>query len=103
MAKVNTYGLTINGLKKTSGYTEDYGSYSGRYVEIFYDRSTGEVWGNFHCSLGHNSWTEYHDPDVVKICNTSRHMTMQEIADEIHRVLRGSDLYTRRMEAEGIA
>lgn len=94
MAKVNTYGLTIKGLKKTSGYTEDYGYYSGRYVEIFYDRSTGEVWGNFQYSLGQNSWTEYHDPDVVKICNTSRHMTMQEIADEINRVLQEEKSYT---------
>lgn len=93
MSKVNTYGLTINGLKKTSGYTEDYGYYSGRYVEIFYDRSTGEVWGNFQYSLGQNSWTEYHDPDVVKICNTSRHMTMQEIADEINRVLQEEKSY----------
>ena len=103
MAKVNTYGLSIKGLKKASGCTEDYGSYSGRYVEIFFDRSTGEVWGNFQCSLGQNTWTEYHDPAVLKICNTSRHMTMQEIADEIHRVLRESDLHTRRMDVEGIA
>ena len=103
MAKVNTYGLPIQGLKTTSGYTEDYGSYSGRYVEIFYDRSTGEVWGNFQISLGQNSWTEYHDPAVVKICNTSRHMTMQEIADEIHRVITESDLYSRLVDAEGIA
>ena len=103
MAKVNTYGLPIKGLKKASGYTEDYGSYSGRYVEIFYDRSTGEVLGNFQCSLGQNSWTEYHDPTVVKICNASRHMTMQEIADEIHRVITESDLYSRLVDAEGIA
>ena len=103
MAKVNTYGLTIKGLKKTSGFTQDYGYYSGRYVEIFYDRSTGEVWGNFQFSLGQNSWTECHDPAVVKICNTSRHMTMQEIADEIHRVIQGTDLYNRRVDAEGIA
>lgn len=103
MAKVNTYGLPIKGLKKASGYTEDYGSYSGRYVEIFYDRSTGEVWGNFHYSLGQNSWTEYHDPAVVKICNTNRHMTMQEIADEVHRVLQETDLYSRLVDAEGIA
>ena len=93
MARVNTYGLTIKGLKKASGYTEDYGYYSGRYVEIFYDRSTGEVWGNFQISLGQNSWTEYHDPAVVKICNTSRHMTMQEIADEIQRVLQEEKSY----------
>ena len=103
MAKVNTYGLPIKGLKTASGYTEDYGSCSGRYVEIFYDRGTGEVWGNFQCSLGQNSWTEYHDPTVVKICNTSRHMTMQEIADEIHRVITESDLYSRLVDAEGIA
>ena len=81
MAKVNTYGLPIKGLKTASGYTDDYGSYSGRYVEIFYDRSTGEVWGNFQHSLGHNSWTVYHDPDVIKVCTTSSHMTMQQIAD----------------------
>ena len=103
MAKVNTYGLPIKGLKKASGYTEDYGCYSGSYVELFYDKSNGDVWGNFQFSRGQNSWTEYHDPAVVKICNTIRHMTMQEIADEIHRVLRESDLCTRRVEAEGIA
>lgn len=81
MAKVNTYGLAIKGLKKASGCTEDYGCYSGRYVEIFYDRSTGEVWGNFQHSPGQNSWTVYHDPDIIKVCTTSIHMTMQQIAD----------------------
>lgn len=93
MTKVNTYGLTIKDLKKTSGFTKDYGYYSGMYVEIFYDRSTGEVWGNFQISLGQNSWSEYNDPDILKICNTSRHMTMQEIADEIHRVLQEEKSY----------
>lgn len=93
MAKVNTYGLTIKGLKKTSGFTKDYGYYSGMYVEIFYDRSTGEVWGIFQYSLGQNTWSEYHDPDILKICNTSRHMTMQEIADEIQRVLQEEKSY----------
>ncbi len=93
MAKVNNHGLNIKGLKKASGCTENFGLYSDRYVEIFYDRSTGEVWGNFQCSLGQNSWTEYHDSDVVKICNTSRHMTMQEIADEINSVLQEEKSY----------
>lgn len=93
MAKVNKHGLKMKGLKKTSGYTENYGCYSGQYVEIFYDRSTGEAWGVYQCSLGQNSWTVYHDPAVVKICNTSHHMTMQEIADEIHRVLQEEKAY----------
>ena len=39
-------------------------------------------------SLGCNSWTEYHDGNVIKICNTSRHMTMQEISDAIYEAVR---------------
>ena len=93
MEKVNKHGMNIKGLKAASGYTENYGAYSGCYVELFYDKSSGEVWGNYHCSLGQNSWTVYKDPDVVKICSTSRHMTMQEIADEIHRVMQEEKAY----------
>lgn len=84
MAKVNTHGLKMIGLKKASGSTENYGYYSGMYDEIFYNVETGEVWTVFQCSLGHNSWTEYHDENIVKICNTDEHMTMQEIADCIY-------------------
>ena len=84
MAKVNTHGLKMIGLKKASGNTEDYGFCSGMYEEIFYNKQTGEVWTKFQCSLGYNSWTEYHDEDIVKICNTDEHMTMQEIADCIY-------------------
>lgn len=83
MAKVNKHGMKINGLKAASGYTENYSHYSGSYVELFYDKSSGDVWGKFQHSLGQNSWTDYHDPDVIKVCTTSRHMTMQQIADAI--------------------
>ena len=83
MKKINTHGLKMHGLKKTSGETRNYGYFSGHYDEIFYDTSTGDVWSIYQCSLGQNSWTVYHDPNVVKICNASSHMTMQEIADMI--------------------
>lgn len=83
MMKVNTHGLTIKGLKKASGETEDYGAFSPTYNEIFYDRETGEVWTKYQSSLGMNTWTEYHDENIIKIGNTQRHMTMQEIADAI--------------------
>ena len=85
--KTNTHGRKISGLKKASGATQDYGHFSGHYVEIFYDRSTGEVWTREQYSLGQNTWTEYADPAIVKICNTSRHMTMQEIMDAIKSTL----------------
>lgn len=83
MKSVNTHGIKIKGIRKASGMTQDYGYYSGHYVEIFYDRVTGDVWGKHQYSLGCNSWTVYHDADIIKICNTSRHMTMQDIADAI--------------------
>lgn len=83
MKKLNTHGLKMVGLKKASGNTCNYGYYSGKYDEIFYDRSSGEVWTVYQYSLGQNSWTEHHDPDIIKICNASDHMTMQEIADAI--------------------
>lgn len=83
MAKINTYGYKMHGLKAASGDTKNYGYYSGSYVQINYDVSTGDVWADYHYSLGQNSWTEYHDSDVITVCNTSRHMTMQEIADAI--------------------
>lgn len=84
MKKVNKYGLKMVGLKKVSGETKDYGHYSGMYSELFYDRASGEVWSVFQYSLGQNTYTLYHDRSIIKICNTSRHMTMQEIADAIH-------------------
>ena len=84
MASINTHGLTITDLKKASAETKNYGCYSDKYNEVFYDIGNGEVWTKFQVSLGHNNWTEYHDPNVIKICNTSRHMSMQEIADAIY-------------------
>lgn len=83
MAKIDTHGLTIKGLRKASGETSDYGAYSAMYSEIFYDRATGEVWTVLQCNLGQNSWTEYHEPNVIKVGDTQHHMTMQALADAI--------------------
>ena len=89
MVKINTHGLKMTGLKATSGETKGLcGYYSGSYIEIFYDRSTGEVWGNYQVSLGQNTWTRYDDPNVVKICNVSEPHTMQQIADLVRDYMR---------------
>ena len=87
---INTHGIKIKGLRKASGETRSYID-AGSYDEIFYDRSTGEVWTRYQYSLGQNSWTQYHDINVIKICNTSRHMTMQEIADAIAQAITSID------------
>lgn len=78
MANVYTHGLKMYGLKKASGKTYD--TPEGLYVEIFYNKDTGEVWGVEQQS---GSWSKYRDENIVRVCGTNRHMTMQEIADEI--------------------
>lgn len=93
MKSVNTYGIKVKGIRKASGNTVNWAPRSGGYTEIFYDRGNGEVWTVDQISLGQNSWTDYHDPAVIKICNTSRHMTMQEIADSIMERLAKANQY----------
>lgn len=83
---INKHGYKMTGLRKASGETRSYPD-SGSYDEIFYDRKTGEIWTRYQCSLGQNSWTQYDSPDIVKVCNTDRHMTMQEIADRIAQTM----------------
>lgn len=80
---LNTHNLKIKGLKKASGETCNWNSRSGGYTEIFYNRDSGEVWTVDQVSIGHNSWTEYDDPAIIKVAETETHMTMQEIADAI--------------------
>lgn len=87
MASIDTHGLNIVDLKKASAETRNYGAYSDKYDEIFYDMSTGEVWTKFQVSIGHNSWTEYHDENIIKVCETSHHMSMQAIADAIWKAV----------------
>lgn len=54
--KINTYDLTITGLKEASGMTKGLnGYYNPAYVELFYDRSTGEAWGKWQYSLGQST------------------------------------------------
>lgn len=81
MKKVDTHGLTIKGLKAACGQTCNWPPRSGGYTEVFYDLSTGEVWTVDQ--IGFNSWTEYQDPDIIKVCNSTTRLKMQDIADLI--------------------
>lgn len=48
---INTHGRKINleTLTNASDSTKGLGSRTGEYMEIFYDKSTGDVWGKYHC------------------------------------------------------
>ena len=82
---LNTHGIKMTGIKAAASATKDLrGYYSGIYEELFFDRGTGEVWTVTQCSLGHNSWTVYHDEKIIKICDLDDPTSMQEIADLIY-------------------
>lgn len=81
--KIDTHGLKMVGLRKASGYTENYPAGSGQYVQISYDMETGEILTSYHVSIGQNSWMGYNDVNVILVCFTRHHLSMQMIADLI--------------------
>lgn len=82
--KINKHGRKIRNLKAVSGATIDN---PNGYSQISYDTVTGELMENWHIGNPQTSWTQYHDPDIITVARTSRHMTMQELADAVHQTL----------------
>lgn len=100
--KINTYGLNISlkDLRETAWATTNYpnGGYSPEYDEVFYDCESGEVWSIYQYSIGHNSYTRYHDPAIIKIGNYTHHVTQQQLMDAIKRVVDDRDAAQRWLE-----
>ena len=80
---LNTHGLKIKGIKAASGETLNWYD-TGWHTQISYDTETGRIYTGLH--LG-DSWTQWDDDTVITVCHTTRHMTMQEIADAIARAM----------------
>lgn len=60
----------ILGLKKAVGEfhrTNAGGYYSPRYGTLMLDRGTGEVWTDEFYDLGHNSWKEYQNRNIMNL------------------------------------
>ncbi len=81
---INTYNLPMINLSAAAKATVNWPSASNGYTQISYDKSTGEILTSDHVG---NSWTQYDDPEIITVCNTSRHMTKQAIADAIHNAM----------------
>ncbi len=80
--------IRIKGLKKIAGESKSLsGYYSGQYLQVNYDRATGEAWTDFHCSFGQNSWSQYHDNNIINCGNISEPTTMVQIRDMIEGAL----------------
>lgn len=80
--------VKITGLKKVAGETKSLeGYFSGKYLQLNYDKSTGKVWTDFFYSLGQNNWTEYHDSNIINCGNISEPMTMVQIREMVVNAL----------------
>ena len=84
---INTHGRKMTGLRKAAGESKGLrGYYNAAYLQINYDKSTGEVWTNYHYDLGHSWQTYYNDDDIISF-NIHEPHTMQQLADCIASAL----------------
>ena len=89
--KTNTHSLKMHGLRAAAGDTRLAGQY-GRYVQISYDRDTGDVLSDYFCGTTGNWRKYYNDPAVVDVCFAESPMTMQQIADAIAEAVEFADM-----------
>lgn len=76
-----------HGIKKAVGEMPRYNRHDGTYLEVHYDLDEDEVYTHFHCSLGFNSWTMYHDPAVIPVGTYSSPVKMAEPKADIRRAI----------------
>lgn len=89
---LNKHGLIMRGIKAVSGETEKSADKSW-YMEIFYHRITGHVWGIWHYDIARRTYAMYRDPDCISVCHADAHMSMQDIADRIAYRIKIIDKY----------
>ena len=77
----------FHGVKAAVGEMASCNRYDGTYLEVHYDIEEDKVYTNFHCSLGGNSWTMYHDPDVIPVGTYSSPVKMAELKADIRRAI----------------
>lgn len=81
---VDKHGIKMVNLREISGETVNNNQ---GYSQISYDTATGELLETWHVGSSDCSWTVYHDPSIIHVCNTRRHMTMQQLADAVRDAL----------------
>ena len=78
--------MKLIGLKKAVG---DYkklnagGYYSPHYGYIMFDKSSGKLWTDEFYDLGHNSWINYNDKNII---NLGAIMSREEIGVNMQNV-----------------
>lgn len=85
--------MKIKGLKKIAGESKNLtGYYSPDYLQINFDRKTGEAWSDYFYCIGHNSRKYYHDENILFCGIISRPATMQQIREIIENSVIYADI-----------
>lgn len=77
--KVNTYGLTLHGLKHIAGVTKQTNPRAGLHYQIAYNPDEGRLVYEVLCG---QSWCNF-VPGFITVADTYERMTMQDIADAV--------------------
>lgn len=76
-----TININPDDLRKVAEETKDkrLDRFSPEYYQLNFDMSTGELWTDFHYSLGSNEHTFYHDENILFCGNLRCKHTTEEI------------------------
>lgn len=73
-----------------------YDNHNGYYVEVLYDMEKDEVYNHVHISLGHNSWTAYHDDNVIRIGCFGKKVTKARLKELIEEKIAWSKMVDKK-------
>ena len=74
--------MKIKGLKKAIGEykaANNGGYYDSHYGKLMLDISTGKIWCDEFESIGHNSWNEYHDSNIIDLASAMCEETQKAV------------------------
>lgn len=76
-----TININPDDLRKVAEETKDkrLSRFSPEYYQLNFDMSTGELWTDFHYSLGANEHTFYHDGNIIFCGNLRRKHSAAEL------------------------
>lgn len=75
--------LKIKGLKKAASDSKKAIRENCTYLQLNYVKSEKRCFTDFLCSIGYNSWIQYHDNDYINCGFIKEKMTMKEIKEMI--------------------
>lgn len=87
--RYTTTKQAYKGLRKVCSESKRLGD--NCYLQINLIRSENRLFTNHHCSIGQQSWTQYHDDGVLVIGNISKPKTMDAIRQMVKDAVAWAD------------